>query len=423
MVFNNAQSFLDAADVPDPSDFPPSDSAPGLRQLDEALRCSICRELYAAPMTLNCGHCYCSLCIRSVLNEKQECPACRKFASEEHLRKNVAMESAVKAWALAREFVLRLSKEQERRAQLNGIDGVAEDIEGARPHKRRRRAHSSEVIHDDDVEIVGVSSRHFSSSGKVRRLSAEHARHSSCSSTPKSPSTPDNTDGPVECPLCQKRVPLDVINQHIDSSCRVFTSSSSTGASGSGTTHKGKQKQEWSKLLGSDSGSSRRAKEKGKGKERAGGELSEDEYLPKVSYHTIKDKRLLELLHEHELPTTGERAAWVRRHEKWVMMHNANADRASSDRRTRAQLRRDLRAWEDGLRAAASGKQRHVVTDAVAYQAANRAEFAQLVEAARPKKKPTEEEAADDGQTEGRGTGREDGPAIAIVLDDSVSES
>jgi E3 ubiquitin-protein ligase RAD18 len=44
--------------VSDISDF----DEPELRELDSAFRCTICRELYDAPVTLNaCGHTFCSI--------------------------------------------------------------------------------------------------------------------------------------------------------------------------------------------------------------------------------------------------------------------------------------------------------------------------------------------------------------------------
>lgn len=49
-----------SSNVPDPSDFPPATISPGLRELDAALRCTICGEPFDAPVTLPCGHCFCS---------------------------------------------------------------------------------------------------------------------------------------------------------------------------------------------------------------------------------------------------------------------------------------------------------------------------------------------------------------------------
>lgn len=47
-----------AEDIADPSDFT---GQHGLIQLDNALRCSICQELYDGPVSITCGHCFCSL--------------------------------------------------------------------------------------------------------------------------------------------------------------------------------------------------------------------------------------------------------------------------------------------------------------------------------------------------------------------------
>ena len=61
MSKNKPKELLYDMDIQDPTDFPPSSTAPGLRALDNALRCKICQELYEAPVVLTCGHCFCSL--------------------------------------------------------------------------------------------------------------------------------------------------------------------------------------------------------------------------------------------------------------------------------------------------------------------------------------------------------------------------
>lgn len=117
----DVKNLLDSTDVQDPTDFPPSSTAPGLRALDSALRCNICQELYEAPVVLTCGHCFCSLvrvmvtvsaqlyhwssflqCARNQLNAKPTCPTCWKETTVSTFRVNPAMEEAVTAWKEAR---------------------------------------------------------------------------------------------------------------------------------------------------------------------------------------------------------------------------------------------------------------------------------------------------------------------------------
>lgn len=89
--------------VEDPTDFPAN--APSLRTLDAAVRCPICSEYFAGPVSLLCGHCFCSLCIRNAIAtpaSKAQCPTCRTHVSESQLRPNPGMEDVVSAWMLAR---------------------------------------------------------------------------------------------------------------------------------------------------------------------------------------------------------------------------------------------------------------------------------------------------------------------------------
>ena len=55
------------SDIPDPTDFPVHSVAPGLRSLDGSFRCDICGDWYDAPVTIACGHCFCSMVCRNAL--------------------------------------------------------------------------------------------------------------------------------------------------------------------------------------------------------------------------------------------------------------------------------------------------------------------------------------------------------------------
>lgn len=45
---------------------------------------------------------------------------------------------------------------------------------------------------------------------------------------------------------------------------------------------------------------------------------TDDEYpLPKPNYDTLKDKQIKDMLAEQQLPTTGDRSAWIARHQRY----------------------------------------------------------------------------------------------------------
>ncbi|OJT07267.1 Postreplication repair E3 ubiquitin-protein ligase rad18 [Trametes pubescens] len=339
--------LLAIPEISDSTDFPDATTTPGLRTLDDALRCDICRDFYDAP------------CIRSALPINTTCPTCRKDASEVHLRKNAAVESAVQAWRVARPLILRLANEEHARKTRPELPKSAKAHPNEPPRKRKRSG--SPVSVSDDEPIV-VSS----------------------SPAPSGSATPDSLPDTVDCPMCQKAVLSQKINMHIDSDCKRHLAK--TVARTAPLDVKGKQKQQWSKLLGGagSSSTSTKGKEKGKGKARVkdNEDDAEPEHLPKVAYDIHPQKRIVELLNEWGLPTHGEKSALIKRHSRWIVLYNANVDRAPENRHTVEQLRIELRRAEE----AEQKMRKEVVDDPVAYQKANRSTFAKLTEAARPKK-------------------------------------
>ncbi|KIP02641.1 hypothetical protein PHLGIDRAFT_285698 [Phlebiopsis gigantea 11061_1 CR5-6] len=354
---DDVAKFLDA-DIPDPTDFPAD--APGLRQLDEALRCTMCRELFEAPVTVNCphGHCFCSMCIRTALATKDECPLCRHAIREVHLRRNTAVEDAVRAWGLARTFVLQVLREKEEAKAAT----VASKYFSGKPKSKKRRR-TPELSSDDEVVEVGE-----------RNVSHSLKGHTSSSSS-----------GVVPCPICNKSVPMQNINNHIDQGCPSPKDADLDVLLSPSSKSKGKQKQEWSKLFqGGGAGSATTGSKKGKGKSR--GADQDADPLPKIAYDTVTQKRLREILEELDLPTTGDRATMSARHSRWVNMFNANLDASPSQRKSVKQLMLELRRWEEAeekkkTRAKLDAKD----FDSGQYQKDNKTTFARLVEAAKPK--------------------------------------
>jgi hypothetical protein len=88
--------------------------------------------------------------------------------------------------------------------------------------------------------------------------------------------------------------------------------------------------------------------------------------LPKASYTVLKDKQIRDLLAAHDLSTAGDRSQLISRHERlalfafpasrtsqcsrWVALYNANLDRSPALRKRPAELRLDMRRWEEDRR-------------------------------------------------------------------------
>lgn len=154
------------------------------------------------------------------------------------------------------------------------------------------------------------------------------------------------------------------------------------------------------------------------------------DHLPKVAYDVHTRKIVAGMLAEWDLPTQGDKDVLAKRHKRcvpprilhahspththahkhsWVILYNANVDRAPAHRHTHEQLRAELRKLEEADQRA----RKETVDDPVAYQVrvqparcgserayyvlcalrvllqqkVHKAAFAQLTAAARPKTK------------------------------------
>ena len=99
----------------DPPPFP--SSYPQFSRLDRSVLCSICKEPFTGPVSIPCGHSFCSQvsssdlctnyqlreqCIRSWLDSNKACPSCNEPATEGGVRRNRALEEITEAWDSAR---------------------------------------------------------------------------------------------------------------------------------------------------------------------------------------------------------------------------------------------------------------------------------------------------------------------------------
>ncbi|KAJ7771607.1 hypothetical protein B0H16DRAFT_189580 [Mycena metata] len=327
-----------AQDISDPTDFPKE--APSLQTLDAAVRCGICANYFDGPVSLLCGHCFCSLCIRDVISRqgsKAVCPTCRTNMNESQLRPNPGMEDVVTAWKLARPCILTLAKPKPNEA------ASAPDTPDRHLTKKRKRSPSC---------VPGPS--RTSSSDAKSEVDVIPSSDAPTGDVPK-------PDDPVACPLCAKIVRYEEINKHMDNKCAPSPSNAPPKS----------QKAAWSSLM-------QGPKSKGKEKEKA---PAVDEYLPKVSYDTLKDKQLKDKLAEQGLAVTGDRAMWTERLQRWTMLWNANLDKSAGHRQSRGELHKELKRWEEERK---NRKKKATVDEDHAKK--QNEEFKKLVAAARPKK-------------------------------------
>jgi hypothetical protein len=84
----------------------------------------------------------------------------------------------------------------------------------------------------------------------------------------------------VECPLCSKYIDFAIINQHMDSGCKLQS--------------RPKAPQRKAKAL--------------------------------VPYDLLKDSKIRSLLQDDKLPTRGTRSALIKRHHEWILLYNSNLD-------------------------------------------------------------------------------------------------
>ena len=89
----------------------------------------------------------------------------------------------------------------------------------------------------------------------------------------------------------------------------------------------------------------------------------EESRLPKVSYDTLKDRQIKELLSQQDLPISGDRTHWIKQYQqcvflfsavfyyvnllsfRWMIIWNANLDKAPRHRKTKPQLKAELAQW------------------------------------------------------------------------------
>ncbi|EJT47043.1 hypothetical protein A1Q1_04286 [Trichosporon asahii var. asahii CBS 2479] len=139
------------ADV-EPKPFP--ESQPQLRRLDKALLCPICKELFDHPVSIGCGHSFCSKCIRGFFastTKKTACPTCSDPQTEGSIRRNRVLEEIPKLVDLVQPPPARKRRNSlPRRSPTKKSRGEG----SSRSSPQQSRGASDDDDDDDVVELA-----------------------------------------------------------------------------------------------------------------------------------------------------------------------------------------------------------------------------------------------------------------------------
>lgn len=347
--------------VTDPSDWLAT-QIPALKELDDSLRCHICKDFATAPMLATCcEHTFCSLCIRRQFANTHKCPMCaRPVGSENHvLKKNRELELAIEAFV-------------DIRAQLFGLLTKPEIKKEDQQDSSSQQQQIDKEEENDDVEII------------------EEVRNPSL----------------VPCPVCNKFFTVTEIEKTHLASCLSGTDSKNSIPSSFKPLSKSTTASTSSvqTSIFTQSPSSRRQYTK----------------LPKPGTTNIKLRDLKTRLQKLGIPSHGTQAELVQREAEWITLWNANCDARRP--KPKSMLLRDLDATMRDKQIAEAGgldggntttttatgaskKRKYTAESARAYSKRENATFKELTKRARAsfKKKGEMTEDTDD-KTEPRDT-------------------
>jgi E3 ubiquitin-protein ligase RAD18 len=194
---------MDASfDLPDSTDWL-STSLPSLEPLEASLRCEVCKEFYNNPVITECGHTFCSICIRRCITIDGKCPTCKTGISQNKLVANIAVREIVKRFEEARPKALELARE-------------AQTLRTASRDGSKKRKLDDTDLSEHDEELQNRSQR-----PRTRRTRGRND-DAGASSPIAVPDTEDEADeeyvpdGMVRCPICQDPMKEELVFTHLN---------------------------------------------------------------------------------------------------------------------------------------------------------------------------------------------------------------
>ncbi|KAJ2502952.1 E3 ubiquitin-protein ligase rad18 [Coemansia sp. RSA 1972] len=381
----------------DPTDWPAEFEH--LRQLDQQLRCPICKEYFTTAMVATtCGHTFCSLCVRRCLNQETICPSCRAPLTESELHPNRLVDNLLRTFRAGRQQILDaltakpielapVVSEYCKRCQGNAV------VEEANVQRKRRRVctrsmgilgskePSSEVTAMCDIDlsmsdVEGIAASDFDMAVKDCDLaSVDDDSDFQPESTNRAPQVPKRPSiSSVPCPNCKQSVRQSQINWHLDRCLAGKPTNSSLFTQGKPVETTSRDPTSSSPVFGISSL---------KMPLQPKFTLSRP---TKLAYSLLSESKLRRTLKDLGIPAKGDKQQMQARHVEWVNMYMANAD--SETPVSHKLLLRRLAAWEDTFGRSVEPAKPNAAPDTADEHAAKYADsFADLVAQARANRK------------------------------------
>ncbi|KAJ2863029.1 E3 ubiquitin-protein ligase rad18 [Coemansia erecta] len=360
--------LLDPRELEDPSDWP--SSFPHLREIDQLLRCPVCKEYFETAMvTSGCGHTFCSLCVRRCLTQETKCPSCRAPLTEGDLRPNRLVDSLMKSFRGGRQRLLgRLSLDATTDGESNGVEKCSyckcKSAPKGESTRKRRRMHTRNTTttksgptnsDTDGVQAFNDGTADLSGSdidqGNNSYINTEDdtrdddyiesdsdfapdrkgvpAAHRGNQIPPTHPSSVlQSKDTSVKCPSCQNMVSQSHINKHLDQCLNGNSDSAETIVPTTSLTSNRSLRTPTLKLKPAKA----------------------QFMLPrptKLVYSLLSESKLRRTMKELGIPFKGDKSQLQARHVEWVSMYMANAD--SETPASHRLLLKRLATWEENM--------------------------------------------------------------------------
>ncbi|KAJ2395288.1 E3 ubiquitin-protein ligase rad18, partial [Coemansia sp. RSA 2603] len=340
-------------DLEDPGDWPAA--FPHLRELDQLFRCPVCKEYLDAPMVVtNCGHTFCSLCVRRCLTQETKCPSCRAPTTESELHPNRLVESLLREFRRGRPQLLSTIKtasksqfagrKRQRVAESttdNNTPTLAQTLNKSAAHIDLTASDIENMDGLSDIEMDCDASKRDSpfAEDTDSDFVPETGSRSVTKRNTSKPSSKMSSTASVACPNCQQNVRQARINWHLDR-CLAGLSTDDPLPVPTTTTTTDTQSSPPA------APTSTTATTKFQLPVLSSAKFS----LPrptKLAYSLLSEAKLRRTLRDLGIPSKGDKHQMQMRHVEWVNMYMANADSASPVSH-RVLLKR-LSTWEEAL--------------------------------------------------------------------------